>query len=527
MATEMPRTEGVFTRASSGLVRALGTRDVFYFGVQTIALSYIVFTILVWGAYPGSSMELATLLATIGGIAIGTCYALVAAVYPRSGAEYVFLSRSLHPSVGFAFSFSFAFWQMFYFGVNGAFFCLFALAPVLAGLGVQAHNQALLDAATWLSGKWGIFIGGSAVVLFMGYLHYRGAGGYFRWQRIAAYFALASVVLTILVLALAAVGVLDFQSNFDELAGAGAYDQVISDGVAAGAAPLAPFSLGQTWNFVLWPAFSLWFAITAISFSGEVKNVQRGELRGIVGSVAAMGAAFTALMVLYRGAFGTDFMLAAAAVGVPLEAPPFVPFFTAIAGGNTLLTILMSIWVTFIALFVTGTAVLYPSRTMLAWSVDGMAPEWLADVNDRYHSPHWAILVCIVVAEITLALFSFTTLLGVVSGFLGLAVNFLLVCGWSIVFPWVRKSTFESSPIAWRVGGIPVLTLIGVVAVVFIVPMLYRLVIDTTFSLNLNFVIWGAVIAVVVGFAWYIGWRAYQRGRGVDLDRRYAEIPIE
>jgi amino acid transporter len=527
MATEMPKVEGVFTRASSGLVRGVGTRDVFFFGFQTIALSYIVFTVLAWGAYPGASMELATLLATIGGIAIGACYAMVASVYPRSGAEYVFLSRSLSPSVGFAFSFSFAFWQMFYFGINGAFLCLFAISPVLAGLGVQAHNQTLIDMSTWFSGKWGIFLGGSAVVLLMGYLHYRGAGGYFRWQRWATYASLVSLAITIVVLFLAAIGVLDFKANFNELAGAGAYGKVIADGVAAGAAPLASSSMGETWKFVLWPAFSLWFAITAVSFSGEVKNVKRGQLGGIVGSVIALGAAFIVLMLLYRGAFGSNFMLSAAAVGVPLQAPPFVPFFTAIAGGNVLLTIIMSVWVVVIAIFVTGTAVLYPSRTMLAWSIDGMAPAKLADVNEKYHSPHWAILVCVVVAEITLALFAFTTLLGVVSGFLGLAVNFLLVCGWCIFFPYVRKETFESSPIAWRVAGIPVLSILGLIATAFIIPMGYRLVTDKTFSLNLNFVIWGAVIAIAAGFVWYIGWKALERSRGVDVDRRFAEIPIE
>jgi APA family basic amino acid/polyamine antiporter len=232
-------------------------------------------------------------------------------------------------------------------------------------------------------------------------------------------------------------------------------------------------------------------------------------------------------MFLYRSAFGGDFMLSAAAVGVPLDAPPFVPFFTAIAGGNTLLTVVMSLWVVVIALFVTGTAVLYPSRTMLAWSVDGMAPARLAEVNSRHHSPHWAILVCVVVAEITLALFAFTTLLGLVSGFLGLALNFLVVCAWSVLFPYLRRSVFESSPIAWRVAGVPVLSLVGLVAVLFIVPMLYRLVVDTTFSINLAFVVWGAVIAVAAGFTWYLVWTAAQRRRGVNLDRRYAEIPIE
>ena len=50
MATQIPTSPGVFTRASSGLVRQVKPTDVFYFGFTTIALSYIVFTILVWGA---------------------------------------------------------------------------------------------------------------------------------------------------------------------------------------------------------------------------------------------------------------------------------------------------------------------------------------------------------------------------------------------------------------------------------------------------------------------------------------------
>lgn len=527
MAGEIPTQEGVFTRASSGLVRQVRTDDVFFFGWQTIALSYIVFTVLAWGAYPGASMELASLLAMIGGVAIGACYALLATVYPRSGAEYVFLSRSLHPAVGFALSFSFAFWQMFYIGINGAFLSLFAISPVLAGIGVQAGSQTLLDVANWFAGKWGIFLCGSAMVLGMGYLHYRGAGRYFRWQRWASYVSIVSLLVTIVVLILAATGALDFRANFDALAGRGAYQGVLDAGAGAGAAPAPPFSLAETLKFILWPAFSLWFAITAVSFSGEVKNVQRGQLVGIVGSVVAMGISFIVLMALYRSAFGSDFILSASVTGVPLEAPPFVPFFTAIAGGNLLLTVAMSLWVLVIAAFVGGTAFLYPSRTLVAWSIDGMAPERLGDVNDRYHSPHWALLTCAIVGEVTLALFAFTTLLGFVSGFLGLAINFLVVCAWSILFPYVRKETFEGSPIAWRVAGVPVLTWLGIVATAFIVPMLYRLVVDTTFSLNLAFVIWGAVIAIAAGFVWYYGWKAYQKGRGVDIGRRYSEIPIE
>src|SRR5216683_5630892 len=92
----MPAPAGVFTRASSGLVRQVKAEDVMFYGWQQIALSYVIFIVIAWNAYPGASMEWATILSTIGGVAMGVCYALLAAVYPRSGGEYVFISRIIH-----------------------------------------------------------------------------------------------------------------------------------------------------------------------------------------------------------------------------------------------------------------------------------------------------------------------------------------------------------------------------------------------------------------------------------------------
>ena len=80
MSASAPTTRGVFTRASSGLVRQVRTSDVLYFGFTTIALSYIVFTIASWSAYPGASMELATAISIVGAIGIGASYALFSAM---------------------------------------------------------------------------------------------------------------------------------------------------------------------------------------------------------------------------------------------------------------------------------------------------------------------------------------------------------------------------------------------------------------------------------------------------------------
>jgi amino acid transporter len=527
MTSQQPTTSGVFTRASSGMVRQVKTADVFYFGWQTIALSYIVFTVSVWVLYPGASMELSTLIAMIFGGTIVACYGMLAAVYPRSGAEYVFLSRSLHPGIGFALSFNFTAWQIFYVGLNGAFLSLYAIQPTLAAIGIQTESQSMIDLANWFGDDWGLFLSAAAAILLVLGVHLSGAGRYFRWQRIATFLAAFSLVVTVVVLLLATTGALDFEANFNDVAGSGAYQAVIDGGSEAGLQIGASFSMSETLKFVVWPAFSLWFAITAVSFSGEVRDVSRGQLYGLLAAVAAMGATFIVLMALYRGAFGSEFLQAAGINGTPLEAAPFTPLFTAIAGGNVILTILMSLWVVTIAFVVLGTVFVYPSRTILAWSIDGMAPRRLSDVNSRYNSPHWALIVCAVGGLLVLWMFVFTDKLGVVSGFLGLALNFLVVCAWSIFFPYVRRDVFENSPIAWRVGGIPVLSILGAVSTVAIVPVLWRLVVDSTFTLDRGYAVWGAVITVAAGFVWYYGWKLLEKRRGVDVGMQFKEIPVE
>jgi amino acid transporter len=523
MATEMPTQTGVFTRASSGLVRQVKTVDVMSYGIQQIALSYIVFIVLVWGLYPGASMPLASLIATLAGLAMGVCYAMFATLYPRSGGEYVYLSRTLHPAVGFTVSFSFAFWETFYTGINGAFFSLYSVSPFLAALGLQTGNQTLLNWSTWFAGKWGIFIGGSVMIIFLTALQILGAGVYFKWQRWATYLALGSLAVTIIVLILGWTGVLDFRAHINDLMGAGTYAKVAAAG-AAGAA--VPFSFGESLKFMIWPAFSIWFAVASTSVSGEIKNVQRSQLIGITTAMTLMGLAFILLTAGYKGAFGAAFLQGAAG-GLPDGTPGYVPLLTAILGGNVVLTIIMSFWVLAIAVFVTGTTLVYSSRAALAWSIDGVAPEWLGRVNEKYHSPHWALIMWAVIGEIFLWLFAFTTLLGPISGFTGLAVSFVVVSLWAVFFPFVRKQQFENSPIAWRVGGIPVMSLLGIFASILVCYAFYRLLIDNTFSLNLKFSNWGMILGLVFAVVWFYAWKAYRKSQGVNLDRRYAEIPIE
>jgi amino acid transporter len=511
---------GVFTRASSGLVRQVSTTDTIYYGAMAITIAYVVFIITAWPSYPGSSMELATLLVTVGSCLLGVVYALFASIYPRSGGEYVFLSRVVHPSVGFVISFIQAFWYAFYFGLNGAFFAIYGLAPLFTVLGLQWHSSGLTSAGTWFTSHNGTFITGTVMVFFIGYMVYRGMRGFFRMQRWAGLFALGSVLLTVVVMILGSSGVLHFAPHFNAIAGSGAYAAVVRAGSAPG------FSAVATFNFMVWPAFSILFSVNMVSFSGEVKNFRRGPLIGIVGSMIVTGVLMIALMYFGRGAFGDRF-LEAAPTSTKVPVPPYLNVFASILANNGVLTILMSLWVIFVIPFALGSNVIYSSRAMLAWGLDGVAPGPFANVSGRRHTPVFAIVTLVVLAEIALAIFTYTTWVVILSGFLGFAIAFLVVCVTGIVFPFTHRDALERSPANIKVGGVPLMAICGVIAVPFIAFIAYRTASDKALGANAHISLIVNAILIAVGFAWFYALRWYRSTRGVDVDRRFKEIPIE
>jgi amino acid transporter len=521
-----PTSSGLFTRASSGLVRQVRTDDVMFYGWQQIALGYIIFIVAAWQFYPGANMELATLIATVVGLFIAGCYALLSMVYPRSGGDYVFMTRILHPMAGLVLSMSLIFWQLFYAGVNGAFLSRYGIAPMLSSLGVQAHNAGLISAGIWFSGKWGLFLGGTLVTVVFSLVQYRGAGTYFKAQRWASYITIVSLLCTIVTLALAAGGVLNFHQNFDALAGSGAYDKVL----AAAGSVQHPFSLSQTIFFAAWPAFSLWFAVLSVSFGGEVKDGQRSQLRGMSLAIITMGVAMIILMFLYRAAFGQSFILASSeipAAKFPLNASPYVNLYTGIAGGNVVLTVVNSLWVISLLFFVGASSLLASTRSMLAWSLDGMAPRWFSSVSSRFHTPTWSLLLCATIAEVWVLMYAFTSEILVLGGFLGQCIPFAGVALAALVFPFRRKREFESSAIAYRWGRVPVITVLGVLSFACVGYTFYRLLVDQAYGANNHLSEVMTVAVAVFAAIWYLAWRVYRSRSGVDMKAQLSEIPVE
>ncbi|MGB9722660.1 MAG: amino acid permease [Chloroflexia bacterium] len=146
-------SEKVFARKASGLVRGLSLLDAFGVGFmnQGLTPSMWVMISLGLGVYAGGNLILATIIsAVMCGIGFSLVWGILGGSMPRSGGEYIYNSRILHPLVGIAESFGNAFvWVMW----------IFVLAPWTVDPGMVMMFQFLgrPDIAEFLTQPWVLF----------------------------------------------------------------------------------------------------------------------------------------------------------------------------------------------------------------------------------------------------------------------------------------------------------------------------------------------------------------------------------
>src|SRR5438034_2388532 len=165
------RQQQLFVRKSTGLVREASAFDAMVFNAVFAAP---VGATLAWGvffalsAFPGADLVWATIISFFLNIPVLIMMALLASSMPRTGGDYVWVSRILSPPLAMISNFAAALSAMIGATFWARFFPVFALGPILVGLGVFFDNNTLVQWGTnFQTDNLWIFLGGAAMIVLM------------------------------------------------------------------------------------------------------------------------------------------------------------------------------------------------------------------------------------------------------------------------------------------------------------------------------------------------------------------------
>jgi amino acid transporter len=459
----------IFARSSSGLRREFRSIDVFVFNVLAYAIGVsLVITPPLLGAYVEANLWLVFALGVLLSVSNGLSYGLLSAAMPRSGGDYVFITRVLHPWLGFVASFGFCASQMFGIGLYASQCISNALGSVLTVMGDTESAPWLAALGQALSKPvWNV--SAAAVLLFS--VYWVSVTG----MRVLKYFLKGFFIIAIL--GVIAMGVVfwsidhaEFVRRFDTFlmhssSVPAAYDQVLKWGASNGVHPTSTWTFAS--SLLALPVGYLAFVgfTYSVYIGGEVRAPEKSQTRGIIGALLFGCVVLLLVLGRYYTIAGRDFIDALASLSgknlVPMDGSLLL--LASIMTDSVQLRILICcgffLWYYLLLFVMAQTCV----RILFAWSMDRLAPESWTNITPSTASPYMATRVVLTVAVIALVVSAnlATAFLNYIALF---SVCFLIAGIAAIVYPVRRKQEFARAPrlVRARFLGIPVLQIAGI-----------------------------------------------------------------
>ncbi len=531
----------VFVRQSTGLVREASAVDATIFNAVFSApvgatLAFGLFWAL--SAFPRADFVSVTLITFFINAPVLIMMALLASSMPRTGGDYVWVSRILAPPLALISNFGAALSAMIGATFWARYFAVLALGPVLTSLGALLGIPTLTEWGTrFQTDKLWTFIGGLSMIVLLTAVLIAGTKTTFRWQNVFWIIASAGTFLAFVVLLLGSTS--DFQTNFDAVNtanGGGTMTQVISTAGVQGITPdLGDPSMTLPAIFIVM-TFMMW-NWWSVYLSGELKSAmnRRRQMTIMFGALAwdvifiALGAA-----LLFK-VTGFDFVVAANTPdsGYAIPGGAFYQSLAALVYNIPILTVLIVGSFLFWSLPAMVGNTFMPIRTVFAWAFDRLLPEKLAEVNERTHSPVPAILLVMGIVTAMLAWSVWSTdfntwlALGVLAG----VVCVVIVAVAAFTFPERRPDLYQASPANLKLGGIPVLKIVAPLSILVMAFLVYCVLAYPPLALGSSDNTWWVPaflgMIVVVGLVVYYGARIIRRGQGIDISLVYRELPPE
>lgn len=532
----------VFLRKATGLIRQINIVDVWVFNVVLINLGIgFAYVMLLYPFYPGGDLMLALLWVSVGCFFQSLTYAFLSSSMPRSGGEYVYIGRILHPALAFMLSLNMVFWLGTYIAFSSGAVAWLGLATLFTYLGGATGSAGFISMGAWLQSPWGMFLVGSLIIWATCALLCISTKGYFRFNNVT-FFGCAMLGTVIVIILLAIGSQADFITRFNEFSAtftpdvSDAYHSTIEAAKNTGYVypAEAPFSWYQTLLVSTWFYLPLAYAIMCASYAGEIKDVKKTMLFSMPGAVVWCAVFFALLVVFSFNTMGGEFLgaISWAYYEVPesytLPISPWITLLHSLLTNNVALNAFIALGLVFWAWYWAPGCVIYPARVILAWAFDRLAPGWMGDVNDRFHTPVKASITICLVAQVYMVLFAFTPWVSALVGVAAMVLTFLFIGIAGILFPFGKsKEIWNRSPVKYTFAGIPLVSITGAITAIFMAVMFYAFMADPL-SLAQTPLNLGVILSIYIGgiIAFY-AIRAYRKRQGIDIDLAFKEVPVE
>lgn len=543
----VPAKAGIFLRKSSGLIRAFSPFDAFAYDIYAVSIIVAAaFSYAIAWQWPDANIPLGIVINCLGFIPMCIVYAMLSTIMPRAGGDYIWQSRVLNPTIGYILGFVVpVFGPWFFIASNVAPGPGMVIAPFFISLGAIFNSQGLTNVASWLStpvGGWWFFVlyvAFASAVLILGMRFYAKIQ---KWSFIIGCVAILLWVGILLATPRAnfegAFG--NFMQNVFQWGDGNAYQKIISmaSGYGFNAVPLSGTSLIS--SILIGPVIA--YAFVAIVWSGnlvgeigglkQLKNSIFVYVGGIVFCLVVCAGLtwlliskvsnefFTSANFLWMGGYGGELPVAPyfGIFIMSMTASPFVWFLIAIG-----LNAWFWIWPT--------NNMVGSTRVGFAMAYDRMLPAAVARVSKRTGAPVVAIGICALMSLIMGYLYLFTSF-----STLTLAMPLILTIYFSasilsgVILPYKKetKQMYLDSPISkYKIFGIPSISVIGVIALLYNAFLLIAYLVDPRYGVNspLSYAFIGAII--VIALLLYFGFRGVRRQEGINTDITYKELPTD
>ena len=521
-----------FLRDATGLVRELSLRDAVFYNFTVLApgLGFVFYMFYGVATFPGVDLGLAMMLSGPFFILHAFVVGQMMASMPRSGFDYVYISRTLNPALGFSVNWVFVIFQALSMGPFFIFINQWCLSGYFSALGTIFNDPGYIALGALLSQPFWEFVIGTIILAVVAGFLLSGLKWSMRAILVSEVIGWAGMILAFAIFATTSPQT--FQAVWDHYIGSQmTYAQVEPTALQNG----LTYSMG--WGpFVaaaLYAAFNVIGYQASAYLGGEVKRGESNIAKSaVISEVIAIAFTIIGYYAIVSSA-GYGFLAGSAYLNLigKLPVATFYMFMAALLVPNPLVIALIYLSVFLWIMVAIIGLILLLVRCVFAWAFDRIGPMGLAAISERTHGPTWSTVLIVLVTWLGIYISTFTGITLFVNFVLLLVVAYSVSTFAAAILPYHKKEIFKNSPriVNYKIGGkIPLITITAGIVTLFFWFVAYMVLVTPSIAGYVNMQTVGSMLGVaLIGTALFELVKVYRQRQGIDMKYLFSEIPPE